>query len=245
MNLYNQAQALSGGNENHRMQGPNTIAFAPTNPRRVYAGFAVLSCAYHNTPKYCQLPTLGIYRSNDGGRNWQRVSPLGCSSVLALAVSPANPDTVYAVTGGSGVLKSIDGGETWVPANRGLTVLYGRSLAIDPHNSQTLYVGTEGGAVFRSTDGGMRWVSSSAGMDPQAAIRSIVIDPLDPQVIYAADLRTGVYRSSDGTKTWVKINEGLRTRAVRALAISSDGRTLYAATEGEGVFRIDLSPAGG
>jgi photosystem II stability/assembly factor-like uncharacterized protein len=82
-------------------------------------------------------------------------------------------------------------------------------------------------------------------MDPQAAIRSIVIDPLDPQVIYAADLRTGVYRSSDGTKTWVKINEGLRTRAVRALAISSDGRTLYAATEGEGVFRLDLIPTGG
>jgi uncharacterized protein (TIGR03437 family) len=59
-------------------------------------------------------------------------------------------------------------------------------------------------------------------------------------VIYAGDALTGVYRSQDAGQTWEQINQGLRTRAVMALAISSDGGTLYAATQGEGVFRLDL-----
>jgi hypothetical protein len=40
--------------------------------------------------------------------------------------------------------------------------------------------------------------------------------------------------------TWTKINEGLRTRAVTGLSISTDGQVLYVATNGEGVFRLDI-----
>jgi photosystem II stability/assembly factor-like uncharacterized protein len=77
-------------------------------------------------------------------------------------------------------------------------------------------------------------------MDPEASVTDIVLDPTDSRILYAADIRTGVYRSEDGGRFWVRIDEGLRTRAVNALAITSDGRTLYAATEGEGVFRLDI-----
>lgn len=63
-------------------------------------------------------------------------------------------------------------------------------------------------------------------------------------VVYAADIQTGVYRSTDAGQTWIRMNDGLRTRAVKSVAISADGMTLYAATEGEGVFRIDLTAAG-
>jgi hypothetical protein len=47
-----------------------------------------------------------------------------------------------------------------------------------------------------------------------------------------------VYLSTDGGNNWVPIREGLSMKAVTALAISSDGEVIYAATEGEGVFRI-------
>jgi len=77
-------------------------------------------------------------------------------------------------------------------------------------------------------------------MDPAAVVRAIVIDPTDSNIVYAGDLRTGVYRSENGGQLWVQVNKGLSTRAVKALALSSDGGTLYAATEGEGVFRLDL-----
>jgi hypothetical protein len=71
-------------------------------------------------------------------------------------------------------------------------------------------------------------------------LSDVVFDPTDPQVIVAADRFSGVYRSTDGGVTWQLINTGLRTRAVNKLAFSSDGAHLYAATEGEGVFRLDL-----
>jgi hypothetical protein len=95
--------------------------------------------------------------------------------------------------------------------------------------------------LYRSQDGGETWQPSAAGLNPEASVSDIVFDPTDPQVMYAADRFSGVYRSTDGGATWTPINVGLRTRAVNALAISSDGQHLYAATEGEGVFRLDLS----
>ena len=89
--------------------------------------------------------------------------------------------------------------------------------------------------------------SQTAGLNPEASITDIVFDPTNSQVIYASDRLGGVYRSTDAGTTWTAINDGLRVRSVNALAISSNGRHLYAATEGEGVFRLDLvggTPAG-
>jgi photosystem II stability/assembly factor-like uncharacterized protein len=74
-------------------------------------------------------------------------------------------------------------------------------------------------------------------------VRSIVIDPANPKTIYAADFSSGIYMSTDGGMNWQMINDGLSTRAVSALAISRSGKVLYAATSGEGVFRLALEPA--
>jgi photosystem II stability/assembly factor-like uncharacterized protein len=78
-------------------------------------------------------------------------------------------------------------------------------------------------------------------MNPEATVSDIVFDPTNPQVMYAADVHSGVYRSVNGGATWTAASTGLRMRAVNALAISTDGQHLYAATEGEGVFRLDLN----
>jgi uncharacterized protein (TIGR03437 family) len=117
-----------------------------------------------------------------------------------------------------------------------------RALAIDPANPFVIYAGLANRGVYKTLDGGANWQQANTGMDPQAPIRDIVIDPTNPQVLYAADLHTGVYRSEDGGKLWLQINKGLSTRSVNALAVSSDGGTLYAATDGEGVFRLDIKP---
>jgi len=65
-----------------------------------------------------------------------------------------------------------------------------------------------------------------------------VVDPLRTHVVYVGSWTSGVYLSEDAGETWNLLNDGLRTRSVRKLAISSDGETLYAATRGEGVFRL-------
>ena len=73
---------------------------------------------------------------------------------------------------------------------------------------------------------------------PWTSIWDIVVDPTNSQVVYAADHQSGVYLSTDEGSNWVPIREGLSMKAVTALAISSDGEVIYAATEGEGVLRI-------
>ncbi len=88
---------------------------------------------------------------------------------------------------------------------------------------------------------GASWSQISAGLPPESTIYSIVFDPAQAGVIYAADRLFGVYASQDSGETWSKSNGGLKMRAVNELAISNDGQHLYAATEGNGVYRLDLN----
>ncbi len=116
------------------------------------------------------------------------------------------------------------------------------SVAIQPTNSNVVLAGLERGGIFKSTDGGQTWKRSTRGLVPEASVSDIVFDPTNPaMVLYLADLNSGVYRSVDGGNSWTAINQGLMTRSVNALALSDDGLHLYAASEGSGVYRLDLN----
>jgi len=215
------------------------IAFAPSDPNVVYAGTSAFFSAGTFDDR---MAARGIYISHDGGGTWAEANDAysRTANVAAIAVGPDNPRVVYAATCNHGLLKSIDGARHWQSNRISPRVRDVRAVAIHPRDPQVVYAGVEGGGIWTSKDGGGSWQHSSGGMDPEAAIRDIVIDPANCQVLYAADIRSGVYRSDNGARLWVRMNDGLRTRAVNALAISSDGQTLYAATEGEGVFRVDI-----
>jgi photosystem II stability/assembly factor-like uncharacterized protein len=55
----------------------------------------------------------GIYKSVDGGTNWQAVSKDVEGTILYLAVAPSNPDVMYAVNEENTVFQSVDRGKTW------------------------------------------------------------------------------------------------------------------------------------
>jgi len=226
-----------------RRPGPRmswrTIVFAPSNPKIVYAG---TSAFYTASVFDNEMSARGIYVSRDAGTTWKQANDTHTetANVVALAVSPRDPKVVFAATSTHGLLKTTDAGRNWQPIRIGRGFRTVESLAFDPANEQVIYAGLQEAGIYKSTDGGNTWRISSNGMDPEASVRDFVFDPKNSQLIYAADIRTGVYRSDNGGKLWVKINNALRNRAVNALAISADGRTLYAATEGEGVFRLDI-----
>lgn len=228
-------------NTNQKFQGFQAIAFAPSNPEIVYGGFGIWRCSSDAEPGLCSTQTiLSILISKDGGHNWDRVegSALDGLSVTEIAVHPQNAETAWASTAGGAVFFTSDGGRTWQSASTGLTDNMIADIAIDPANPQVLYAGSASRGIFKSEDGGLSWKSISAGMDPNEQVGSVVVDPLRSNVVYAGSWRSGVFLSEDSGKTWRLINTGLRTRAVRALVISADGETLYAATRGEGVFRM-------
>jgi photosystem II stability/assembly factor-like uncharacterized protein len=222
--------------------GWRAVAFAPSNTRIVYAG----SAGYFSAGSFDgSQPGQGIYISRDGGYTWQAANDSNSQNahVASLAVDPTNPQIVYAATSGSGLLKTSNGGQSWTR----LTGLWSNqerviSVAINPADPDNLFLGIERGGLFISMDGGNTWKHSIKGLIPEGSIASIVFDPTRPlEVMYLADLSSGVYSSVNGGANWTVINNGLRMRAVNALAISADGQHLYAATEGEGAFRLDLN----
>lgn len=214
------------------------IAFAPSDPQTIYAG----SSAFYSAGTFSDdMPARGVFVSRDGGQNWSPANDAqsGDANVTALAVAHDNPQVVFAATGNRGPLKTTDGGRSWQPLTTGLPVhVMALSVATMPQDANIVFAGLFHGGLFRSTDGGATWQNVSMGLNPEATVADIAIDPVDPQTIYVADRFSGVYRSTDGGSTWAPVNDGLRMRSVNALAFSGDGALLYAATEGEGVYRL-------
>jgi hypothetical protein len=125
---------------------PTVLAVDPAQPLALYAG----------------LDGSGIYKSSDGGANWQAATTQpGNLAIRALRVKPGAGSTLFAASYGGGVWKSGDGGATWAacagqPANLNLRTLVGDAAG-------KLYAGSEAG-VFVSSNDCASWAAMSAGL---------------------------------------------------------------------------------
>jgi photosystem II stability/assembly factor-like uncharacterized protein len=217
-------------------KGWRAIVFAPSDLQTVYAGVSAFYSAgvFNET-----MPASGVWVSHDGGSQWEPANsgPAADANVTALAVAWNDPSIIYAATGNHGLLKSTDGGASWTEIRMGQPAL---SVAVDPQNANHVLVGLLFGGMHASVDAGVSWTPVAAGLPPEANVADIVFDPANPAIVYAADRLSGVYRSTDGGASWQAINSGLRMRTVNQLGLAPDGTLLYAATEGEGVYRLAI-----
>lgn len=99
--------------------------------------------------------------------------------------------------------------------------------------------------VYKSTDGGQSWTLVLTGQFPRTLIyiRTVVVDPGDPDTVFAGSAGYGVYRSSDGGLTWQEADAGLFNPYVNVLVPGPSHTSLYAGTEGNGVFKL-AEPSG-
>jgi photosystem II stability/assembly factor-like uncharacterized protein len=110
----------------------------------------------------------GLFRSEDGGKSWQKVAVASMHShldVMAIAPHPRDLRTIYVSTHEAGVFKTTDGGKSWREVNAGLGGLDVHGLAIDPSAPDKLHaaVREKGDGLYRTSDGGGKWVRVDDG----------------------------------------------------------------------------------
>ena len=164
----------------------------------------------------------GIYRTRDGGKSWTLVlkGENATSGAADLTMDATNPRILYAAfwdvqrspwivrSGGpgSGIWKSLDGGDTWKRLSEGLPKLMGKiGVAVSPGNPDRLYaiVEAENGGLFRSDDAGATWRLMSGDRLIQTRswyYMNVTADPKNPDIVWV--MNAPVMRSIDGGRTF-------------------------------------------
>jgi len=172
----------------------------------------------------------GIFKTTDGGSHWRKVLDQGPDIGAAdLAIATGNPNILFAtmwrarrppwsayapLSGpGSGLYRSVDGGQSWTPlTGSGLPVPeWERAGVAVSANGKRVYAlidtkkvtGSGNAGLYRSDDGGYTW--SRMNSDSRLTSRSwyfsnITVDPRNDDVIYVPNV--ALYRSEDGGKTF-------------------------------------------
>ncbi len=146
----------------------------------------------------------GVWKTTDGGANWNAISDstFKSSSVGAMAVAPSDPNTIYVgmgesdirsnIANGDGIYKSTDAGKTW--KHIGLKAADAVStIDVHPTNADIAYVAALGNpfapnkerGVFRTVDGGKTWKQILAKNDSTGSA-VVKLDPTNPSIVYAS-----------------------------------------------------------
>jgi photosystem II stability/assembly factor-like uncharacterized protein len=208
-----------------------SILVHPTRPRTLYAGAS----------------PIGVFRSDDGGDTWRRlpaqlpdrVKMSFACRVMRLAADPAGPDDLYAALEVGGVLRSLDGGESWEDMSADLVGLAGRphlksriqsdtdnegmldghAVCVSAAAPGTVFLAVRMG-LFRSADRGAGWQDMEIGrFSPLTYARDVRVSPQDPHVLYAclspaARSEDGsLYRSGDLGGTWTRLDRGIKAES--------------------------------
>jgi photosystem II stability/assembly factor-like uncharacterized protein len=237
------------------------LTVCPHDPDRVWAG----------------TEPSAVYRSEDGGETWAERPGLTdlpsadewsfpprphTHHVRWIEVDPRDPDRLYVAIEAGALVRSTDGGETWLERPEG-----GRrdnhTLATHPDAPERVY-SAAGDGYAESTDGGETWHEAMEGLDHRYCW-SVAVDPADPglRVMSAASgayrahrpgsAETYCYRRRDDGP-WERITDGLPTgEGVLRAVLDSGGAGEFYAVNSEGLYRstdagvtwheVDLGPA--
>lgn len=191
------------------------MEFQPQNPQTIYIS-----------------RTDQILRSTNGGGNWMVVNTVSGAERIAIAVSPANPNFIYAVAGphtgtGSfeGVHRSINSGVTWTTQSTTPNLLgysitgqdsrsqswYDLCIAVSPTNINEVHVG--GINMWRSNNGGQTWTNTSHWIETTAGAGNYTHADIHALEFQGNSLFVGsdggVFRSTNQANDFTNLSKGL------------------------------------
>jgi len=191
---------------------------------------------------YAGIDPAALFASVDEGQSWQPVEALnqhptktawepskGIFAVHSIVIDPFEPSNMYAAVSAGGVYRSVDGGDSWQPANKGVRAEnlpqthpeVGHNvhrLIMHPAEPQRLYRQCYSG-VYRSDDGARSWIEITGDVPSDYGF-AVAADPMDADTVFripmsnshmraTVDGRLRVYRSDDAGEHWNNASVGL------------------------------------
>lgn len=184
-----------------------------------------------------------IFKTTDGGKSWNELPGLrthpsgslwqpgaGGMGLHTILVDPADPNRIYIAISAAGVFRSLDGGQTWKPINKGLVSKYElpdpnaevghcvHCIAMHPSRPKTVFM-QKHWDVTRSDDGGDSWTKVSGNLPTDFGF-PIGVHAHEPETIYVVPIKSDsehfppegklrVYRSRTGGNEWEPLTKGL------------------------------------
>ena len=191
--------------------GCSDVSLDPGDSSILYAGM----WDFRRQPDFFRSggPGSGLYRSNDGGETWKRLSeglPKGHLGRVAVAVAPSRPSTVYALVEAkkTALYRSDDLGEHWREMNDSFNVqvrpFYFANVVVDPKDHNRVY--KPGYMLTFSDDGGKTFSGSiMGGSSVHPDHHALWINPRDPNMMLCGT-DGGVYQSFDRAQRWRYLN---------------------------------------
>jgi photosystem II stability/assembly factor-like uncharacterized protein len=228
----------------------HSFTFRPIGPANNGRADAVAGVAGNPNIYYVGTAGGGVFKTTDGGLNWQAVATtLPVSAVNTIAVAAGDPNLIWIGTGetylrgniswGNGVYRSTDAGATWM--HRGLDDCraVGR-IVIDPRDANRVVVACFGHqfgpsrdrGIYLTTDGGGHW-KQTLYRDERSGAIDLVMDPNNPRILFATLWQAyrapwGLYSGGPGS----------------GLFKSTDGGETWTELEGHGLPTGELGKMG-
>lgn len=200
----------------------HTILPDPSNPQRMYIA----------------ISTGGVYRTDDGGANWQprnqgvraqflppdQQYPEWGQCVHKIVSHPSKPDRMF-LQNHWGLYKTENGGDSWTDMANGVPSDFGFAMEIDPNNAERVFIiplesdefrcTPEGKLrVYRTSDAGASWEPMTNGLPQENALETVLrdamcADELNPTGIYFGTRNGKVFGSTNSGDSWSAIEESL------------------------------------
>jgi hypothetical protein len=174
-----------------------------------------------NNRTFFAITKDGVRRARNTPDGWQVETVFSGEQVYCMAHDTSQSDAIYLGTRKSGVLCSVDSGQSWCPI--GLAEIAVKSLAVSLHHPQVIYAGVRPAGIFASYDGGHSWSeltgfqrirgrrwwrSPAEPPDWRAYVQGLAVSPANPAHIVAGIEFGALVQSLDGGQTWSNHRKG-------------------------------------
>ena len=191
---------------------------------------------------YCGVEPAALFESRDAGETWSLVRGLfdhphrprwmpgnGGLALHTILLDPSDNQRMYVAISSGGVYRTVDGGQTWTPQNRGIRAMFMpnknpefgqciHKIAMHPSHPERIFLQNHWG-LYRSDDFGENWKDIANGVPSDFGF-AMVVHPRNPDCVYivpvesdefrcSCDGRLRVYRTRNCGASWEPLSRGL------------------------------------